>query len=62
MEFGTQNKSIMLIMNILIGMDDLQPKLQICEIWPQTEMCSNFYEIWHLKQIEHANYKYSTWN
>ena len=25
-------------------------------------MCSNFYEIWHLLQIEHANYEYCTWN
>ena len=23
-------------------------------------MCSNFYEIWHLLQIEHANYEYNT--
>ena len=28
---------------------------------PKTEMCFNFYEIWHLEQIEHANYEYSTW-
>ena len=33
MKFGTQNKSSMLIMNILIGIDDLDPKLQYCEIW-----------------------------
>ena len=25
-------------------------------------MCSYFYEIWHLVQIEHANYEYGTWN
>ena len=25
-------------------------------------MRSNFYEIWHLVQIEHANYEYVTWN
>ena len=24
-----------------------------------TEICSNFYEIWHLQQIEHANEKYN---
>ena len=23
-------------------------------------MCSNFYKIWHLVQIEHANYEYNT--
>ena len=48
MKFGTQNKSNTQIMNILIGIDDLKPKLQICEIWSQIQ----FYEIWHL---EHAN-------
>ena len=25
-------------------------------------MCFNIYEIWHLVQIEHANYEYGTWN
>ena len=25
-------------------------------------MYSNFYEIWHLEQIEHADYEYKTWN
>ena len=31
-KFGTQNKSNMVIMNILIGIDDLDPKLQIWQI------------------------------
>ena len=35
MKFGTQNKSNMLIMNILTGINNLDPKLQICEIWSQ---------------------------
>ena len=35
MKFGTQNKLNMLIINILIGTDDLDPKLQICKIWSQ---------------------------
>ena len=61
-KFGIQNKSNMLILNILIGIDDLDPKLQICKIGPKTEMCFIFCEIWHLEQIEHANYAYSTWN
>ena len=34
-KFGTQNKLNLLIMNMLIGIDDLDPKLQICEIWSQ---------------------------
>ena len=25
-------------------------------------MSSNFYDIWHLVQIKHANYEYGTWN
>ena len=32
MKFGTWNKSNMLIMNILIGIDDFDTKLQICEL------------------------------
>ena len=35
MKFGTQNKSNMLIINILIKIDDIDPKLQICEYWSQ---------------------------
>ena len=27
---------------------------------PKTEIFSNFYEIWHLQQIEHANYEDNT--
>ena len=62
MKFGTQNKSNMLIINILIGIDDLDPKLQICEIWSQNWNVLQF--LWNLalEQMEHANYKYSTWN
>ena len=35
MKSSTQNKSNMLIIDILIGIDDLDPKLHICEIWSQ---------------------------
>ena len=45
-KFSTQNKSKMLIMNILIGTDDLDLKLKICEIW-----CRNWYAfqfLWNL--------------
>ena len=31
MKFDTQNKSNVLIINVLIGIDDLDPKLQICK-------------------------------
>ena len=61
MKFGTQNKSNMLIMNILIGIDDLEPKLWIRgKFAPSTEIFSNFYEIWHSQQIYYANYEYNT--
>ena len=35
MKFGTQNKLNMLVINTLIEIDDLDQKLQICEIWSQ---------------------------
>ena len=60
MKFGTQIKSNILIMNILIGIDDFDPKF--AKFGLRTEMCSNFYEIWYLEQIEHADYEYCTWN
>ena len=62
MKFGNYKKSNMLIMNILIGIDYHDWKLEISKFGPKTEMYSNFYEIWHLEQIEHADYEYSTWN
>ena len=34
-KFGNQNKSNMLIMDILIGIYDLDRNLEICEIWSQ---------------------------
>ena len=45
-KFGTQNKSTMLIINILIGIDDLDLKLQICEIWSQNWNLLRF--LWNL--------------
>ena len=35
MKLGPQNKLDMVIINIVIGIDDLDPKLQICEILSQ---------------------------
>ena len=46
-KFGTQNKSNMVIMNILISIDDLDPKYKFVKFGPKTEILSNFYEIWH---------------
>ena len=60
MKFGTQNESNMLIINILIGIDDLDQNYKFAKFGPKTEVFSNFYEIWHSQQIEHANYEYNT--
>ena len=57
MKFGTQNKSNMLIINILIGIDELY---KFAKFGPKTEIFSNFYEIWHSQQMEHANYECNT--
>ena len=42
-------------MNVLIGVDGLDLKLKIYEIYEifllKSEMCSNFFEIWHLEQF-----------
>ena len=46
MKFGTQNKSNMLIINIFIGIDDLDPKLQIHVIWSQNWNVLQF--LWNL--------------
>ena len=40
----------------------LTQNYKFAKFGPKTEMCSSFYEIWHLKQIKHASYEYSTWN
>ena len=58
MNISTQNKSNMLIINKIIGIDYLDPKF--AKFGPETEICSNFYEIWHSQQIKYANYEYNT--
>ena len=56
----------MSIMNVLTGIDDLDWKVEISEIidsgkfGPNTEICPDFYEIWHPQQMEHAYYDYNT--
>ena len=56
MKFGIQNKSNMLMTNILEVMT-LTQNYKFAKCGSKTEMCSNFYEIWRLEQIEHANYE-----
>ena len=38
----------------------LSQNYRFWQIGPNTEICSDFYEIWHSQQIEHANYEYNT--
>ena len=40
----------------------LTQNYKFAKFGPKTEMCSNFYKIGHLEQVEHINYEYSTWN
>lgn len=65
MKFDTQNKLSMLIMNVLIGVDGLDLKLKIYEIYEifllKSEMCSNFFEIWHLEQFWIMNINTLLW-
>ena len=57
MKFGTQNKSNMLIINILLGTDELDPKLQISEICSQNRNCASIFMKFNTGQIENANYE-----
>ena len=51
MKFGTQSKSNMIT---------LTQNYKFAKFGPKTEIFSNFYEIWHFQQSEHANYEYNT--
>ena len=58
MKSDTQNKLKMLIINTLIGIDDIDQKLQICEIWSQKWKVPQV--LWNLAlraNGEHAYYK-----
>ena len=39
----------------------LTQNYKFAKFCPKSEMCSSFDEIWHLEQMERANYEYSTW-
>ena len=47
-------------MNMVLGTEDFDPKLQIWTVCPSTQIGSNFYEMLHSQQMEHANYGYNT--
>ena len=61
MKFGTRSRSSLLILNMTFeNCGSQNPKLG--RFGHKIAVCSNFYEIWHLGQTEHANYKYGAWN
>ena len=59
-KFSSQSSSSSLIINMTFEIMDLDPKLKTGQILSQNCNVPNFYEIWHLQQIEHANYEYYT--
>ena len=59
MKLDTQSRSSLLILNMILQIVDFDPKLG--RFGHKIAMCSNIYEIRHLVEIEHANYKYGTW-
>ena len=65
MKFGTQSRSSLLIISMIFEIADLDPKLNtsadlVSKFAQNTEICSDFYEIWHSQQIEHAYYEYNS--
>ena len=62
MKSGNRNKLNMRIMNILVGIDYLDWKLEICEICSQNWNVFQLFWNLALERIEHPNYEYSTWN
>ena len=34
----------------------LTQNYKLAKFGPKTELCSNFYEIWHSQEIEHVSY------
>ena len=38
----------------------LTQNCKFAKFGPKTEICSNFYEVWHSQQIEHAYCEYNT--
>ena len=62
MKFGNQSKSSSLIINIIFGIADLDPKLKTWADLVSNCNVPDFYDIWHAEQVEHTNYEYINWN
>ena len=60
MKFGTQTSSSSIILNIFENYGSWPTIKNLGRFGLKIAMCSNFYEIWLLAQIEHASYEYNT--
>ena len=61
MKFGAQCKSNMLIINMVLGTDDLDPKLQIpANFVPPLQFAPIFMKFCTHKKMEHVSYEYNT--
>ena len=52
MKFGNQSGSSSFIINIILELAGLDPKLKALTVWFQNRNVPDFYEIWHSEQIE----------
>ena len=59
MKFGIQSRSSFLILNMIFWITEIKC---MGRFGLKIVICSNFYEIWQLVQIEYVDYEYSTWN
>ena len=58
MKFDTQSRLSWLILNMIFENSESSPEINFGHRFGlKIAMCSTFYEIWHLVQIEHANYE-----
>ena len=60
MQCGTQRRSHLFILSMIsVNWPEIK---KLDRFGLKLSMCSNFYEIWYLVQIEHANNEHGTWN
>ena len=61
MKSGTQSRWSSLTLNMIFESSGSWPEIKyLGRFGLKIAMWSNFYEIWHLVQIEHASYEYNT--
>ena len=63
MKFSTQNRPSSLILDMIFENYGSWPEIKNLDRFGlKIAMWFNFFEIWHLVKIDHANNEYSTWN